>query len=103
MKNIKNVGFENVPVLDWDNIECEFGIPVTEYAFYQSADHFDGYLWLNTDEDAVEFLEQEIKEWEEYGEEWTENRNYFVNELELINALRSIGLDDGVIVYVWEN
>lgn len=106
MKDIKNVRVNMVPVVDFDEIECEFGKPKDEYMFYNRADHSEGYFWFGTDEDEVAYIQNEINEYLEAMEQHPENDfstyiGWLQNDLELIQALRSAGYDDGVIIYVW--
>lgn len=106
MKDIKNVRVNMVPVIDFDELECEFEKPKEEYMFYQRADHSEGYFWFGTDEDYEQYCVQEINEYLEAMEQRPENDfstciGWLQNDLELIHALRSIGYDDGVIIYVW--
>lgn len=106
MKDIKNVRVNMVPVIDFDELEGEFEKPKEEYMFYNYAEQYDGYFWFQTDEDAEQHCIQEINEYLEAMEQRPENDfstyiGYLQNDLELINALRSAGYDDGVIIYVW--
>ena len=106
MKDIKNVRVNMVPVVDFDEIECEFGKSKEEYMFYECADHSEGYFWFGTDEDEVAYIQEEINEYLEAMEQHPENDfstyiGWLQNDFELINALRSAGYDDGVIIYVW--
>lgn len=106
MKDIKNVRINMVPVIDFDELEGEFEKPKEEYMFYNRADQYDGYFWFGTDEDYEQDCIQEINEYLEAMEQRPENDfstyiGYLQNDLELINALRSAGYDDGVIIYVW--
>lgn len=106
MKDIKNVRVNMIPVIDFDELECEFEKPKEEYMFYQCADHSEGYFWFGTDEDEIAYTQQEINEYLEVAKlrpelDFSLNIAWLQNELELINALRSAGYDDGVIIYVW--
>lgn len=106
MKDIKNVRVNMMPVVDFDEIECEFGKPKDEYMFYNRADQYDGYFWFQTGEDAVQYCLQEINEYfEAMGQkperDFSPYISHLQNDLELIQALRSAGYDDGVIIYVW--
>lgn len=106
MKDIKNVRVNMVPVVDFDEIECEFEKPKEEYMFYERADHSEGYFWFGTDEDEVAYIQQEINEYLEVAKlrpelDFSLNITWLQNDLELIQALRSAGYDDGVIIYVW--
>lgn len=106
MKDIKNVRVNMVPVIDFDELECEFEKSKEEYMFYQRADHGEGYFWFGTDEDYEQYCVQEINEYLEEMEQRPENDfstyiGWLQNDLELIQALRSAGYDDGVIIYVW--
>lgn len=106
MKNIKNVRVNMVPVIDFDELECEFELKKEEYHFYNCANHYDGYFWLGTDEDALLYLEQEIEELKEYMNnkpvhDCSEQIKHLYNELELVKILREAGYDDGVLIYIW--
>lgn len=106
MKDIKNVRVNMVPVIDFDELECEFEHKKDEYAFYNRVDQYDGYFWVGTDEDDVQYLEDEIEEHLEAMKEhpdwnYTEYIEHLRNDLELVNALRAAGYDDGVIIYIW--
>ena len=106
MKDIKNVRVNMVPVVDFDEIECEFEKSKEEYMFYQRADHSEGYFWFGTDDDEVIYRKQEINEYLDAMEQRPENNfslyiKWLQNDLELIEALRAEGYDDGVIIYVW--
>ena len=106
MKDIKNVRVNMVPVVDFDEIECEFEKSKEEYMFYGCADHSDGYFWFGTDEDEIAYKQQEINEYLEVMElrpelDFSLNIGWLQNDLELIEALRAEGYDDGVIIYVW--
>ena len=106
MKDIKNVRVTNVPVIDFDELECEFGIAKEQYAFYNRADQYDGYFWFGTDEDDMDYCEQEIGEYlntmREYPDRgYSKYIEHLQNDLELIKALREAGYDDGVIIYIW--
>ena len=48
-----------VPVIDYEEIECEFEKNIKEFEFYHRAEDNDGYFWVNTDEDAIADLENE--------------------------------------------
>lgn len=106
MKDIKNVRITNVPVIDFDELQCEFEIPKEQYAFYNRADQYDGYFWFGTDIDDMDYCEQEISEYQkdmkvfpEY--DYSKYIEHLQNDLELIKALREAGYDDGVIIYIW--
>ena len=106
MKDIKNVRINMVPVVDFDEIECEFGKSKEEYMFYERADHSEGYFWFGTDKDEVVYIQNEINEYLEVAKlrpelDFSLNIAWLQNDLELIQALRSAGYDDGVIIYVW--
>lgn len=106
MKDIKNVRVNMVPVVDFDEIECEFEKSKEEYMFYQRADHSEGYFWFGTDADEVAYIQEEINEYLEAMEQHPENDfstyiGWLQNDFELIQSLRSAGYDDGVIIYVW--
>ena len=106
MKDIKNVRVNMVPVVDFDEIECEFEKSKEEYMFYQRADYSDGYFWFGTDEDEVAYITQEINEYLQAMElrpelDFSLNIGWLQNDLELIQSLRAEGYDDGVIIYVW--
>lgn len=106
MKDIKNVRVNMVPVIDFDELECEFEKPKEEYMFYQRADHSEGYFWFGTDEDCEQYYIQEINEYLEAMEQHPENDfstyiGWLQNDLELLNMLRSAGYDEEVIIYVW--
>lgn len=106
MKDIKNVRVNMIPVIDFDEIEREFEKPKEEYMFYLRADHDEGYFWLGTDEDCIFYIQENIDKYLEIMAQhpeydFSEDIGWFQNDLELINALRSIGYDDGVLIYVW--
>ena len=106
MKDIKNVRVNMIPVIDFDELECEFGKPKEEYIFYNRAEQYDGYFWFGTDEDYEQHCVQEINECLEAMEQHPENNfsvwiDWLQNDLELIRALRAEGYNDGVILYVW--
>ena len=106
MKDIKNVRVNMVPVVDFDEIECEFEKPKEEYMFYNRADHDEGYFWFGTDEDEIAYVQEDINSYLETMAQhpeydFSDYIGYLQNDLELINALRSAGYDDGVIIYVW--
>ena len=61
MKDIKNVRVNMVPVIDFDELECEFEIKKEEYSFYNRAVQYDGYFWFGTDEDDMNYCEQTIE------------------------------------------
>lgn len=106
MKDMKNVRVNMVPVIDFDEIEGEFGKPKEEYMFYNRADYSEGYLCFGTDEDEIAYIQQEINEYLEAMEQHPEHDfslyiGWLQNDLELIEALRAEGYNDGVIIYVW--
>ena len=106
MKDIKNVRVTNVPVIDFDELECEFEVKKDQYAFYNRADQYDGYFWFGTDEDDIAYYEQEIEEFRKTMEQhpdwdYSDAIRHFQNDLELIKALREAGYTDGVIIYIW--
>ena len=106
MKDMKNVRVNMVPVIDFDELEGEFGKSKENYMFYNCADQYDGYFWFGTDEDDEQYCVQEINEYLAAMEEHPENDfsvyiGYLQNDLELIKALRAEGYNDGVILYVW--
>lgn len=106
MKDIKNVRITNVPVIDFDELQCEFEITKEQYAFYNRADQYDGYFWFGTDIDDIDYYEQEIGEYLDYmakhpDMDYSEYIEHLQNDLDLIKALREAGYDDGVIIYIW--
>lgn len=106
MKDIKNVRVTNVPVIDFDELECEFEVKKEQYAFYNRADWYDGYFWFGTDVDDMAYCEQEIGEYLDTMKQhpdwdYSEYIEHLQNDLELIKALREAGYDDGVIIYIW--
>jgi hypothetical protein len=106
MKDIKNVRVTNVPVIDFDELECEFEIKKEEYSFYNRADQHEGYFWFGTDEDDIVYCEQEIEEYLETMKQrpdwdYSDAVRHLQNDLDLIKALRKAGYIDGVIIYIW--
>lgn len=106
MKNIKNVRVTNIPVIDFDELQCEFEVPMSEYSFYNRADQSDGYFWFGTDEDDMAFCEQEIQEYRDYmvknpDVDFSDYIRHLQNDLELIKTLREAGYNDGVLIYIW--
>ena len=93
MKDIKNVRCEGVaPIFDWSTIENEFGHPVLEYLFWYDYNFDSGYFWVDTNHDVIKALKTTMRQYE--------HQQIFLNELELIEAFRSLGYTYGVIIHV---
>jgi alpha-mannosidase len=94
------------PVIDYEEIECEMDLGITDFHFYNRADASTGYFWVNTEEDAIPNLEQE-KNWEyETAEKWGYSVDYdrineIDNQIALVRILQEAGYRTGVLIYVW--
>lgn len=95
-----------VPVIDFEEIECEFEKNIQEFEFYHCAEDSDGYFWVNTDEDAIADLENEINDEIRLSYQYNceADAAYLArldNEIELVKKMQEMGLNDGVLIYVW--
>lgn len=95
-----------VPVIDYKEIECEFEKSIQEFEFYHCTEESDGYFWVNTDEDAIADLENEINDEIRCADEYNfeADEAYLAridNEINLIKKMQEMGLNDGVLIYVW--
>ena len=97
-----------VPVVDYEEIFEELGLEtMDDFHFYNRADDYVGYFWVNTDEDAIPDLEQEIESDKEFCKSLnTEpDEEYFrrlENDIALVKLFRNLGYTDGILVYVWD-
>jgi hypothetical protein len=101
-----SIRVDMVPVIDYEEIECEFEKSIQEFEFYHCAEDSDGYFWVNTDEDAIADLEDEkeneIRCADKYN--YTVSKEYLEridNDIRLIKLMQEMGLNDGVLIYVW--
>ena len=95
------------PVIDFDELEMEFGKDLNEYLFYAIADTLYGYFWLDLSENAVPDLDWLIvkKTQEAMDRSFPVDRNFIQlieNQKELVNALRARGYTEDVLIYVFE-
>lgn len=95
------------PVIDFDELEMEFGKELNEYYFYASADREDGYFWLDLSEDAIPDLNYIINRTKEFARDFgfeidTDIITRVENQKELVTALRARGYKEDMIVYVFE-
>ena len=95
-----------IPVIDYEEIQNELEIEITDFDFYNQNDHSDGYFWFSTDEDAIidleNAIEDEIAAEKQYG--WARDEKYIQrinNDIKLVKLLQSLGYNDGVLIYVW--
>lgn len=101
-----NMRVDMTPVIDYEEIECEMDLGITDFYFYNSANYTTGYFWVNTDEDAIPDLEQEIQlEYEVAAKYDCPVDEEFVaqygNQIALIRMLQEAGYRTGVLIYVW--
>lgn len=95
------------PIVDFDELEMEFGKELNEYHFYASAGRKYGYFWLNLDEDAIPELDYFIDGTKEFAKDFGFEVDANIikraeNQKELVNALRARGYTEDIIVYVFE-
>ena len=95
------------PVIDFDELEMEFGKQIHEYYFYMSQEQKTGYFWLNLNDEAIADLDwlKEHKKWmrEKFGYEYDEGQlDLIENDKALIDALRALGYTTEVLIYVFE-
>lgn len=96
-----------IPVVDFDELEMEFGKELNEYHFYASAGRKYGYFWLNLDEDAIPELDYFIDGTKEFAKDFgfeidADMIKRIENQKELVNALRARGYKEDIIIYVFE-
>lgn len=103
-----NIRVETVPVISMDELECELDLDRSQFQFYERDDYKEGYLWFNTDEDAILDLKQDLADYldmiQERGEMWRIDHyeERLNNDIMLVEKLRDMGLDDGVLIYIWD-
>ena len=95
-----------VPVIDYEEIECEFEKNIKEFEFYHRAEESDGYFWVNTDEDAIADLENEKEDEIRCADKYNYQADeaYLAridNEINLVKKMQEMGLNDGILIYVW--
>ena len=96
-----------VPVVDFDEMLTELGKDsIQDFYFYNRADEYDGYFWVNTDEDAILDLEHEIESDIEFckrinAEPDETFLNTIRNDIALIKLFRDLGHTDGILIYVY--
>ena len=96
-----------VPVINYEEVLEALKLEnINDFWFYSRSDNYDGYFWVNTDEDAIADLEADIKDEKNSMEMWgCEPNEAFIkllnNDIELIRLLRLMGYEDGVLIYVW--
>lgn len=95
-----------VPVVDWDEIESEFGLEMHNFDFYNRADEDFGYFWVGTDADALADAEANLDDYFKAIKKnpfWIDDeyRDRLKNDIILINFFRKLGYDDGILIYVW--
>lgn len=101
-----NMKVNMTPVIDYEEIECEMNLRITNFYFYNSAEYPTGYFWMNTDEDAISDLEQEKQLEYEAAAKWDcpvddELIAQYDNQIALIRMLQEAGYRTGVLIYVW--
>lgn len=95
------------PVVDFDELEAEFGKELNEYHFYASAERKYGYFWFDLSEDAILDLDYFIRATEEFAKDFGFEVDADIikraeNQKELVTALRARGYKEDMIVYVFE-
>lgn len=91
------------PVIDFDELEMEFGKEINEYYFYAFADETYGYFWLDLSEDAIPNLDWLINNAKEFAEDYDYGLIECIeNQKELVNALRARGYKEDMLIYVFE-
>ena len=98
---------EMVPVVDSEEVLKELGVEtIFDFDFYSHSDSYDGYFWVNTDEDAIPDLEQEIEDDKELCKRIGANPDEkyirrLENDIALVKLFRNLGYTDGILIYVW--
>lgn len=95
------------PVVDFDELEMEFGKELNEYHFYTSVNREGGYFWLDLSEDAIPDLDYFINATKEFAKEFgfevdADTIQRAENQKELVNALRARGYTEDMLIYVFE-
>ena len=101
-----NMRVDMTPVIDYEEIECEMDLGITDFYFYNSSEYPTGYFWVNTNEDAIPELEQETRLEYEVAAKWDcpiddKLIAQYDNQIALIRMLQEAGYRTGVLVYVW--
>ena len=94
------------PVIDYEEIENALNLKAEDFEFIQRADHSEGYFWLNTDEDAIPDLEENIQQEIDLANQcnWEVDEELILklrNDIKLVSELRAMGLTNGVLIYIW--
>lgn len=95
------------PVIDFDELEMEFGKELNEYHFYASAERKYGYFWLDLSKDAIPDLDYFIRSTKEFIEGFGFELDANIikraeNQKELVSALRARGYKEDMLIYVFE-
>lgn len=101
-----SIRVDMVPVIDYEEIECEFEKNIDQFEFCHRAENSDGYFWVNTDEDAIADLENEKEDEIRLSQQYNFEADaaYLArldNEIELVKKMQEMGLNDGILIYVW--
>ena len=101
-----NMRVNMTPVIDYEEIECEMDLGITDFYFYNRAEFATGYFWVNTDEDAIPDLEEEKAHQYEAAEKWDcpvdeDILNELDNQIALVRMLQEAGYRTDVLIYVW--
>lgn len=95
------------PVVDFDELEMEFGKELNEYHFYTSVNREGGYFWLDLSEDAIPDLDYIINRTKEFAKDFGFEVDADIikraeNQKELVKALRARGYTEDMLIYVFE-
>ena len=88
---------KNIPTIDGDEIEKEFGIRIFDCEFTEMVES-GSYVTLYLNDNAVEDLKESI-EWEQGKSSIRLNK--LMNQLNLVEKLRELGYTDKILVFIF--